>query len=180
MTQRRFTMLMLGVGLAVLCLTAPAWAHPGHDSTAGAGAVDGFHAPDQSEAVPGSSGVAHTWEALRRHAPASATLVVAALALLATMPHRRRAFALALVLLLSMVSLEGVLHATLHLHQVRHADSLAIGASPAQQAAGDPDTKGPSATPVILLSEVVERCDAPVPDTVVSCSRGRAPPTSPA
>jgi hypothetical protein len=165
-------MLMLGVGLAVLCLTAPAWAHPGHDSTAGAGALDGFHAPDH--------GGADTWEALRRHAPASATLVVAALALLATMPHRRRAFALALVLLLSMVSLEGVLHATLHLHQVRHADSLAIGASPAQQAAGDPDTKGPSATPVILLSEVVERCDAPVPDTVVSCSRGRAPPTSPA
>jgi hypothetical protein len=165
-------MLMLGVGLAVLCLTAPAWAHPGHDSTAGAGALNGFHALDQ--------GVADTWEALRRHAPASTALVVAALALLATMPHRRGALALALVLLLSMASLEGVLHATLHLHHVHHADSLAIGASPAQQAAGDPDTEGPSATPVILLSEVVERYDAPVPDIVVPCSRGRAPPTSPA
>jgi hypothetical protein len=96
------------------------------------------------------------------------------------MPHRRRALALAVVLPLSIVSLEGVLHAALHLHHVRHADSLAIGASPAQPAAADPDTEKPSATPVILLGEVAERYDDPIADPVVSSSRGRAPPPSPA
>jgi hypothetical protein len=96
------------------------------------------------------------------------------------MPHRRRALALALVLLLSMASLEGVLHAALHLHHVRHAGSLAIGASPAQPVAADPDTEGAFATPVILLGKVVEDYDAPLPDIVVSSSLGRAPPASPA
>jgi hypothetical protein len=105
---------------------------------------------------------------------------VAALALLASVPQRRRTLALALVLLLSMVSLEGVLHAALHLHHVRHADGLAIGASPAQQAAAGLEADHPSATPVMLLSEVVERDVTPASDVVVASSRGRAPPVSPA
>ena len=179
MTPRRF-MLLLGVGLAVLCLTAPAWAHPGHDSPGAASASDGLHASGQSATAPESRGVVDSWEALRRQAPSSAALVLGALAFLAAMPHRRRALALALVLLLSMASLEGVLHAALHLHHVRHAGSLTIGASPAQPAAADPDTEGAFATPVILLGKVVEDYDAPVPDIVVSSSLGRAPPTSPA
>ena len=170
-------MLLLGVGLAVHCLTAPAWAHPGHDASA---APDGLHPPGRSETAPDRQSAAGSWEALHRHAPASAALVVAALALLATMPHRRRALVLALVLLLSMVSLEGVLHAAMHLHHVRHTDGLAIGASPAQQVAAGPDTEGPSPTPVVRLSGVVEPYDAPVPDIVVSSSRGRAPPARPA
>jgi hypothetical protein len=169
--------LLLGVALAVLCLTAPAWAHPGHDSPGAASAPNGLHAGDRSAPEWGG---AHSWETLPRHAPPSAGLVVAALYLLATMPHRRRALALAVALLLSIVSLEGVLHAALHLHHVRHADSLAIGASPAQPAAADPDTEKPSATPVILLGEVAGRYDDPIPDLVVSSGRGRAPPPSPA
>jgi hypothetical protein len=110
----------------------------------------------------------------------AAALLVAALALLASVPQCRRTLALALVLLLSMVSLEGVLHAALHLHHARHADSLAIGASPAQQAAAAPEAEHPSATPVMRLGEVVERHVTPAPDVVVASSRGRAPPLSPA
>jgi len=170
--------LLVGAGLVALCLAAPAWAHPGHGPTPGALDLDGFHAPDQSG--PESEGPAESWETLHPHAPASAALVVAALALLAHIPHRRRALALALVLLLSIVSLEGLLHAALHLHHARHADSLAIGASPAPLAAAGPDPGNPSATPVILLGEVVEGYVAPVPDVVVASSRGRAPPVSPA
>jgi hypothetical protein len=177
-TLRRVMTLWVGVGLSVLCLTAPAWAHPGHGPTPGALALDGFHAPDQSE--PESEGAAKSWDTLRRHAPMSAALVVAALALLAHIPHRRRALALALVLLLSMVSLEGVLHAALHLHHARHADSLAIGASAAQLAAAGPDPDRPFATPVMLLGDVVERYVALVPDVVVASNRGRSPPLSPA
>jgi len=84
------------------------------------------------------------------------------------------------VLLLAMASLEGMLHAALHLQKIRHANSLAIGASPAQQAAAAPDTEGPTATPVVRLLEVAELYDAPVPDVVVASNRGRPPPTSPA
>jgi hypothetical protein len=104
-------------------------------------------------------------------------LVVAALSLLAAMPSRR-ALALALMLPLSIASLEGVLHAALHLHHSRHADGLAIGTSPAQPAAADPDIDGPPATPALLLGGIVEVHNAPVPDRVVSSSRGRAPPPS--
>ena len=178
MTPRRVLTLLLGVGLAVLCLTPPAWAHPGHGPAGDALAIDGLHAGPPAGVE--REVAAESWETLRRHAPVAAALLVAALALLASVPQRRRTLALALVLLLSMVSLEGVLHAALHLHHVRHADGLAIGASPAQQAAAGPEADHPSATPVMLLSEVVERHVTPAPDVVVASSRGRAPPVSPA
>ena len=177
MTPRRVLMLLVGLGLALLCLTPSAWAHPGHGPT-DALPLDGFHASQPSPQE--SAGPAESWQTLRRHAPASAALLVAGLALLASMPQRRRALAVALVLLLSMVSLEGVLHAALHLHHLRHADSLAIGASPAQQAATGPDPDHPSATPVMLLSDIFEHYLAPAPDVVVTSSRSRAPPVSPA
>ena len=177
-TPRRVLTLLLGVGLAVLCLTPSAWAHPGHGPTGDALTLDGLHASPQ--AGPEREGAAESWETLRRHAPVATALLVAALTLLASVPQRRGALAVVLVLLLSMVSLEGVLHAALHLHHVRHADGLAIGASSAQQAAAAPEADHPSATPVMLLSEVVERYLAPVPDVVVAASRGRAPPVSPA
>ena len=77
------------------------------------------------------------------------------------------------------VFLEGMFHAALHLQKIRHAQSLAIGASPAQQAATGPDTDGPSATPFIRLIEVAQHYDAPGPDVAVASNRGRAPPTSP-
>jgi len=175
-TRVRSAMLLLAVGLALLCFTTPAWAHPGHEAPV---ASNGLHAPGQPDTAPEGREVARAREALRRHAPTSVALVVAALSLLAAMP-RRRALALALMLPLSIASLEGVLHAALHLHHARHADGLAIGASPAQPAAADPDTDGPPATPALLLGEVVEAYNAPVPGLVVSPSRGRAPPTSPA
>jgi len=178
-TPRRF-MLLLGVGLAVVYLTAPAWAHPGHDSPGAASASDGLHASGQSATAPESRGVADSWEALRRQAPSSAALVLGALAFLATMPHRRRALALALIGLLGTVSLEGVFHAALHLHHVRHADNLAISASPAQQSAADLDTEGPAAIPDTLLVEVAERYDPPPTAVVLASNRGRAPPISPA
>jgi hypothetical protein len=177
-TPRRALTLLLGVGLAVLVLTPPAWAHPGHGPTDSAPALDGLHAAHQSSQE--SESATESWETLRRQAPVSAAVLVAALALLASVPQRRRALAVALVLLLSMVSLEGVLHAALHLHHVRHADGLAIGASPAQQAATGPEADHPSTIPVMLLSEVVERHVTPVSDVVVAASRGRAPPLAPA
>jgi hypothetical protein len=106
-------------------------------------------------------------------------VLAAALSLFAGSPHRRRALSLALVLLVATVSLEGMIHAALHLQKIRHAQSLAIGASPAQQAATGPDTDGPSATPFIRLIEVAQHYDAPGPDVAVASNRGRAPPTSP-
>ena len=179
-TRQRVMTLLVGIGLAVLCLAPPAWAHPGHGPPGVASASDGLHAPGRPETSPESWDVADSWEGLRRHAPASAALVVGALALLATMPHRRRVLALALIGLLGMVSLEGAVHAALHLHQVRHADNLAIGASPVQQSAADLDTEGPAAVPDTLLVEVAERYDPPATAVVLASNRGRAPPISPA
>ena len=150
----RLVRLLAGVALALSVLAAPAWAHPGHDSTGG----------------PAAGG------ALGQHTPPAMALIAGALAFLAAIPRRRRALALALVLLLATVSLEGMLHAALHLHKVKHSQSLAIGASPAQQAAARPDTEDPSATPVIRLIDVAELYDAPVPDVAVASNRGRAPP----
>jgi hypothetical protein len=149
--------LAAGVALALTVLAAPAWAHPGHDSTGGPVAGD----------------------ALGQHTPPAAALIAGALTFLAAIPRRRRALAWSLALLLATVSLEGMLHAALHLHKVGHSQSLAIGASAAQQAATRPDTEGPSATPVIRLIDVAELYDAPVPDIAVASNRGRAPPLLP-
>jgi hypothetical protein len=178
MTRRRRLLVLAGVWLVVASFSSPAWAHPGHDSLAGtpARASVGGEPPDHRA----EEGTAESRDALGRHSPPPAALVLGALALLAALPDRRRVLGCVLVVLLTMVSLEGVLHAALHLHHVQHADSLAIGVSPAQQAAAGLDTEGASATPVILLSEVVKDYDAPVPNIVVSSSLGRAPPTSPA
>ena len=160
MIRPRVLVLLVGVALALSSLAAPAWAHPGHESADGQAAA--------------------SWDALGRYAPTAVGLLAAALSLLAGSPHRRRALALAVALLVAAVSLEGMLHAAFHLQKVRHAQSLSIGASPALHAATGPDTDGPSATPVIRLIEVAERYDAPAPDVVVASYRGRAPPTSPA
>jgi len=65
------------------------------------------------------------------------------------------------------------------LHHVRHADSLAIGASTAQPAASLA-TEEPGAVPEIVLAEVAERYDSPASDIVFASNRGRAPPISPA
>ena len=164
-TLRRFGLMPVLAVLALLCLVAPAAAHPGHD------AADGFQAaspPDDASA----------WPPLRHHGPAAAALLVAAGSLLASVPKRRRALAFTLVLLLSMVSLEGVLHAALHLHHVRHAGSLAIGASPAQPPAVGPDPEAPSAIPVVLIGGIVERADTVVVGIALASPRGRAPPAS--
>jgi hypothetical protein len=161
MIRPRLLALLAGVALALASLAAPAWAHPGHESTDGPAAA------------------ANSWDALGRHAPTAIGLLAAALSLLAGSPHRRRALSLALVLLVATVFLEGMFHAALHLQKIRHAQSLAIGASPAQQAATGPGTDGPSATPFIRLIEVAQHYDAPGPDVAVASNRGRAPPTSP-
>jgi hypothetical protein len=162
MIRRRLLLLLAGVALAFSLLAAPVWAHPGHDST------------DSPPAV------ADSWNFIGRHAPTALGLLTGVLSLLAGSPHRRRALPLALVLLLATASLEGLFHAALHLQKVRHANSLAIGASQAQQATTDPDTDGLSATPVIRLIDIAEHYDAPVPEVVLASDRGRAPPTSPA
>ena len=182
MTRLRLFVHLAGVALALSSLPGSAWAHPGHDSISGggAGALVGVEAPDLRETPRANQGTTGSLNARRQRASAATTLVAAALGLLAAIPHRRRALALALIGLLATVSLEGALHAALHLHQVRHADSLAIGASPAQQAAADLDTDGPATVPDILLVEVAERYDPPMTVVVLASNRGRAPPISPA
>jgi hypothetical protein len=154
----RVVRLAAGVALALSVLAAPAWGHPGHDSTG---------AP-----VSGNT--------LGQHTPPAMALIAGALAFLAAIPRRRRALALGLSLLLATVSLEGMLHAALHLHNVAHSQSLPMGASPTQQAATRPDAEDPSTTPVIRLIDVTEPYDAPAPDVALASSRGRAPPLSPA
>ena len=178
MTPPRLFALLACVALALSSLSGPAWAHPGHDSTDGAGtaASTGILSPGQQETERASQGAAGSWGARRQKLPATTALVAAALALLGAIPYRRRALALVLVLLLTAVSFEGLLHAVLHLHHVRHADSLAIGASPAQQTATALDPERPGPAPDALLVEVAERYDTPAIGVVVAANRGRAPP----
>ena len=180
MSCRRALLLLASIGLALSSLSTAAWAHPGHDGIGGPLPSHTTGAPDRPEGETASHGAAGSWAQFGHKAPSAAALVAAAVALLTTILHRRRALAVALVLVLAAVSFEGTFHAVLHLHHVRHADSLAIGASPAQQTAADLDMERPGAVPDTLLVEVAERYDPPATDVVVASNRGRAPPISPA
>jgi hypothetical protein len=154
MLRLRLVGLIGCLALALTVLAAPAWAHPGHEAADVplAGDTQGSHT------VP------------------TAALIAGALAFLAALPQRRRTLALALALSLAALSLEGVLHAALHLQHVRHAQSLSIGASPALRVAPRAEASLPSATPVVRLMPVAERYEPPAPDIFVASSRGRAPP----
>lgn len=183
MVPPRLLILLVGFGvaLALSSLSGPAWAHPGHDSIGGAGAGTsaGVESPDQGETGRPIKSATGSWNGLRQQIPSATVPVALAVFFLALMPHRRGALALSLVLLFGVVSFEGVFHAVLHLHHVRHADSLAIGASTAQPAASLA-TEEPGAVPEIVLAEVAERYDSPASDIVFASNRGRAPPISPA
>jgi hypothetical protein len=168
MIRQRLLVLLAGLGLSLLSLTVPAWAHPGHDPASGPLAGDNRDA----HRIPGSSGAAG------QHMPSSLALAAGALTLFAALGQRRRTLALALVLLLAVVSLEGLAHAALHLQKIRHADSL--GASASQQAAAYPDAAVRSATPEVRWIEVAARYEAPAHYLVVASHHGRAPPLSPA
>ena len=170
MIRRRLLGLLAGVGLCFSSLTVPAWAHPGHDLASGPQAGDNREA----QGVGGSSGAAG------QHAPSPLALAAGALALFAALPQRRRTLALALVLFLTVVSLEGLAHAALHLQKIRHADSLAIGASTSRQVAAHPDAALRSATPEVRWIEVAALYEAPPPDIVIAPHHGRSPPLSPA
>ncbi|HKE11112.1 MAG TPA: hypothetical protein VKE73_06030 [Myxococcota bacterium] len=170
MIQQRLLVLLAGAGLCLSSLSVPAWAHPGHDPVSGPLAGDNRDA----HGVAGSSGAAG------RHAPSSLALAAGALALFAALPQRRRTLALAIVLFLAVVSLEGLAHAALHLQKIRHADSLAIGASASRQVAAQPDAAVRSATPEVRWIEVAARSEALAPDLAVASHHGRAPPLSPA
>ncbi len=182
MTRHRLVMLLAAVGLAASSLAGPAWAHPGHGPI-GESAVEAAArlAPGhQSEMDPLSPIPVNPRASPRHSAPPAVALVAGALALLASIPHRRRTLALALGLLLALVAFEGAFHAALHLRHLPHADGLAIGASAGQQAAADLASAAPAATPLALLGEAPQPYDAPVTDVAVSSDQGRAPPVSPA
>ena len=176
MVPPRLLILLAGVGLALASLSGPAWAHPGHDSIGGGGVgtSPGVESGDHRETGRPIESALGSRSGLRPQGQSAAVLVAAAVGLLALIP-RRRALALSLVLLLGVVAFEGVFHAVLHLHHVRHADSLAIG-TPTAQPAACLDTEGPGAVPEIVLAEVAERYDSPASGVVFASNRGRAPP----
>jgi hypothetical protein len=112
-------------------------------------------------------------------APAIA-LVAGALALLAGIARRPRALALTLAMLLGLVAFEGVFHAALHLRQLPHPDSLAIGAGAMPPTLAELEVEGAAAPPLTLFGKTPERYDAPVSDVGAASSQGRAPPVGPA
>jgi hypothetical protein len=102
-------------------------------------------------------------------------LLAGAVTFLAAMPHRRRTLALVLTLLLGTVAFEGAAHATFHLRHLPHADGLAIGASPAQQAAPVEDATLVTVH-LALLAETPRHGNAFVPELAVAVNHGRGPP----
>jgi hypothetical protein len=114
------------------------------------------------------------------HHPAPLALVAGALTLLAGIARRRRSLALTLALLLGLVAFEGVFHAALHLHQLPHADRLAIGAAASPQALADFEVEGAAAPRLTLFGQTPERYGAPVSDIAAASNQGRAPPLGPA
>lgn len=132
------------------------------------------------EAEPSVPSMLNARSGSRHHAPPIVALVAGAVVLLAAIPDRRRTLALVLGLLLATVTFEGAFHAALHLRHLPHADGLAIGASPIQQAATDPKDAVPVAAVPALLAEAPVHYEARVPDIDVTVNHGRAPPLSPA
>jgi hypothetical protein len=116
------------------------------------------------------------------HHPAASAIALAAgvLTLLAGIARRRRTLALTLALLLGLVAFEGVFHAALHLRQLPHPDSLAIGAGVTPSALADLEVEGAAAPPLTLLAKTPARYNAPVSDVGAASSQERAPPVGPA
>jgi hypothetical protein len=92
------------------------------------------------------------------------------------LPWRRRALALGLVLALTIVVLEGVSHAVLHLGHVAHADKLLVGASPLPLAVDEPHTDARGAMALALRGPAPDGYQAPAAGCIVRSVQGRSPP----
>src|SRR5262245_32569503 len=160
--RHRLLVLLTALGLGTALLVGSAWAHPGHDwntrPASATSAVQGSIVASEKESPAPSS--LDSKPAGRHHLPPAMALVVGAVTFLAAMPHRRRTLATVLALLLGMVAFEGAVHATFHLRNLPHADGLAIGASPAQQAAPDLDDAAPVHVLIARLAETPRHHDA--------------------
>ena len=180
--RRRALLVLLGVGLAVSSLSGSAWAHgwlPLFDESPAATQTElqsARHLERESPSQASANGQ------VTPHHPAAPAIVLmaGALVLLAGITRRRRTLALTLALLLGLVAFEGVFHAALHLRQIPHPDSLAIGAGATPQALADLDVEGAAAPPLTLLGKTRERYDPPVSDVGAASNQGRAPPVGPA
>jgi hypothetical protein len=82
------------------------------------------------------------------------------------------------IALVGMLSLEGVLHAALHLVHVRHADSLPIGASPSLPSGAEPEPAAVDAPRVVTAGDAPEDSGALLVRRAEAPDQGRAPPAS--
>ena len=156
-TPQPLATLLLGVGLAVLCLTAPAWAHPGHelDGRSRAASTGSIGQPDRRRK---SRGAAHSWETLRRHAPTSVGAARGGAVSPgdhAAPPAGARSRRWCCRSRLSRSRACSMRPCTCTMSGMRTASRSAHPRRNRRQPTRTPTS--PSATPVILLSEVVER-----------------------
>lgn len=184
MTRRRVLPILLGVGLALSGLSASAWAHPWHPLFEGSPTASqtDIQSPRHLEREPPSQASANGQVTPHHPAPPAIALVAGALTLLAGIARSRRTLALTLALLLGLVAFQGVFHAALHLRQLPHPDSLAIGATATPQALAlaDLEVEGATAPPLTLFGKTPERYNALVSEVAAASNQGRAPPVGPA
>jgi hypothetical protein len=175
---RRLFVLLTTLALIAAGFAGSAWAHPGHEPGArSASATTAVHdSIAASEADPPTPSSLDSRSPGRHHLPPAMALLAGAVTFLAAMPHRRRTLALVLALLLGTVAFEGAAHATFHLRHLPHADGLAIGASPAQQAASEIEDATPVTVHLALLAETPRHVNAFVPELAVTVKHGRGPP----
>jgi hypothetical protein len=162
------------IALVVSALSGPAWAHPEVDSPRPSAHARADR-PDQPEhaALP-----AHRAGTPPNQGPSAIAVAAGALALLASLPNRRRTLGLALALAVSAAALEGMTHAALHVGHVGHADGLAIDASAIPPGLVDLHPEPPGRVALVRRGEVPQRPDAPVADAALAAARQRAPPAS--
>ena len=100
------------------------------------------------------------------------------LTFLAALRNRRRTLALALTLLVTTAAFEGVAHAALRLANVRHADTLSIGASVIPPVLVEGDAAPLGSSPLARVGQAPEHHDSQVTDAAVAFAKERAPPVS--
>ena len=178
-TRYRALSLLAVLLLAASSLSGQAWAHPGHMPTE---AQDGaLVAADSGESGQPNSSSGSPLSAPRRRGPSAMALLGGALALLASVPNRRRTLALAFTFLLGVTASEGAFHALMHLGHLAHASNLVVGPSATQKATTDPESASPAPISLPLLGKAAPERGVPaLIEVSLAADRGRAPPTSPA
>lgn len=171
---RRFTLVSLLVLAACAIWCAPAWAHPALGTT--------YEPPVVAEAAAPSTAA---WSAAPapRAVPWAGVLAAAAAAMPAWL-RTRRAFALALVLVLAVLAFENGVHSVHHLGDPRHlndlrSDTTCVVAAATAHVSGT-TVDGPTPEHLVLPSpeRLVVRQLPSLEALSLAAHQGRAPPIS--